>query len=125
MPLQPAYSESGEIKGGNNIVEGCQRECEYESSSNIETEFWGSEAGSDSSFINSTVKLLLLAVCEQYCGQNSRSSLHIKTVLCKTVLLESNKKVLLYLLSFTVLYLLFGYTNSKITAISYEFKDSS
>ena len=76
VPLQPAYSESGEIKGGNNIVEGCQRECEYESSSNIETEFWGSEAGSDSSFINSTVKLLLLAVCEQYCGKNSRSSLH-------------------------------------------------
>ena len=108
MPLQPAYSESGEIKGGNSIEGGCQKVCEDENSGNIETDFWGSEAGSDSIFTNSIVKLLLLAVCEQYCGKDSRSSLKVKTVL-----LKYNKTVLRYLLSFTVLYLLFGYKNPR------------
>ena len=43
VPLQPTYSESGVIKGVNSIVEGCKSDCEDKNSSNIKTEYWGSE----------------------------------------------------------------------------------
>ena len=47
VPLQPAYPESGEIKGCNSIEEDFQSGCENESSSNKKTGNLGLEDKAD------------------------------------------------------------------------------